>query len=281
VSGNAKNNAAILLSLLLTAVVCHGSSTRQIVRQGNDLYAKTDWQGAIAAYEKATAQEPGAIVPKFNKANALFKSDDFTAAADAYRQVSAESREIKLVAKAKYNLGNCFFEEGTRQKDSDLQKSIDSLKKAISTWREVLDIDPANRKARENIENAGLILKMLMDEQKKRQEQQQQDPNSTKQQDKQQQGDQSQQKQQQQEKQGQDPNDPNQPGQQQQQKQEQKKDEKTEENKEEQKAGEEQGQKVEEKKAAPDATAEQILRDEQDRKKNLQPGGYVPVEQDW
>lgn len=275
-SGNVSHKLVLGMTLvLMMASLCAAESARQAVRAGNELYAKKDWQGAISAYEKATADEPGAIVPEFNRANALFQSGDLAAANEAYKEVAAESRDLPIVARAKYNLGNCYFKEGMRQRDSDLQKSVDSLKEAIESWRGTLEIQPGNRNAAHNIEVARLTIKEIMDEIKKQQEQQKQDPNSAQQQNQQQnqqqQGDQ--QQQQQQSEQGQDPNDPNQAG-----RQQQKQEEKEEEKQEEQQS---QAQQTQEKKEATDATAEQILREEQDRKRNVQPGGYVPVEQDW
>jgi hypothetical protein len=274
--------------LLLVTASCFGASARQDVRAGNELYAKKDWQGAVAQYDKAMAEEPGAIVPKLNKASALYREGDIAAATDAYKQVAAEATEMDMVARAKYNLGNCYFQEGKRQKDSDLQKSMDSLKEAIESWRGTLDIQPKNKNAPRNIEVARLVIKDIMDEQKKRQEQQKKDPNSQQQQDKQDQNKdgQGEQQKQDQKQQGQDPN--SNKDQQAKSKEEEKK--KEEQKKEEQKKEQEkqqqqdQQQKAQEKKDAPDATAQQILDDEKERKKQLQPnqpGGYAPVEQDW
>jgi Ca-activated chloride channel family protein len=79
---------------------------------------------------------------------------------------------MALVAKAKYNLGNCFFQRGSKQRDSDLQKALDDMKTSIDYWRQVLDLDPKNEKAARNIEVARLTIKDLLDQLKKQQEQQ-------------------------------------------------------------------------------------------------------------
>jgi Ca-activated chloride channel homolog len=258
--------------LLAAATACHAESASQAVRAGNKLFARKDWQGAIAAYDRAAAIDPASQVPKFNKAGALFKSGDYKGAVDGFNAVAGESRDLAMVAKAKYNLGNCAFKEGMRQKDSDMEKSIKSIRDAIGKWREVLAIQPGNKRARENIDKAALFLKKLMDEQKKKKQEQNKDPNS--QQQKQGQGEQKKQEQQQ---------DPNKPGQQGQDKKDQQEQKKEEQKKEEQKKEGGQQQKMEQKQA-PDTDAQQILNDEQDRKKELrpnQPGGYQPVDQDW
>jgi hypothetical protein len=268
VSARARNRLVVLV-LLAAASVCHAESAKQAVRQGNQLFAKKDWQGAIAAYDKASALDPASDVPKFNKSSALYRSGDVAGAADGFKAVAGDSRDLQMVARARYNLANCAFKEGIRQKDSDLKKAVESIQQAIVGWRAVLAIQPENKKAIANIDTAAIELKKLMDEQKKRNQQQKSDPNS------------------QQQKQEQDPNKPGQQDQQKQQDQsgKDKDQQKGEQEKKEQekKDGQEQ-QKAQEQKKAPDTTAEQILNDEQDRKKELQPnqpGGYQPVDQDW
>jgi Ca-activated chloride channel homolog len=271
---NAKvTNSLSMLLVLLVASLCNAESATQAIRSGNQLFSKKDWQGAMSAYDRAAAIDPASKVPQYNKSAALYESGDYKGAADGLQKVAAESRDLSMVARAKYNLANCAFKEGMRQKDSDLQKAVGSIKQAITGWRDVLAIQPDNSKAKDNLAKAALVLKQLMDEQKKRQQEQKNDPNQ------QQQG-QDQQKQ-----------DPNNPGQQDQQKDDQKdKDQKDkqQQNSEEQKKQQEQKEgkeqpKAQERKDAPDATAEQILSDEQDRKQNLRPdqSGYQPVDQDW
>ena len=79
---------------------------------------------------------------------------------------------MKLVAKAKYNLGNCYFQHGSKQKDSDLQKSLEDLQTSIVCWRSAMEIDPENEKAAKNIEVARLIIKDIIDQLNKQKEQQ-------------------------------------------------------------------------------------------------------------
>jgi len=243
--------------------------------QGNKFYKQGNFNEAINSYNQALTEAPDALEPKFNQANSYYRLDDLGKAMDLYRQVAAESKDMKLVAKAKYNLGNSYFQQGSKQKDSNLQKAIDDLKTAIGSWRGVLDIEPENKKAAKNIEVARLTIKDLLDQLNKQQQQdpnQPQDPNQQQQQNKQQQNpqqnqNQSQEQKQQQQAAGRDPNqpkDPNQP--QDQQKKQQQKEQK-------------QQQQV-----APDTTAQEILDKEQRRRKErqiLQRGPWQKVEKDW
>jgi len=241
-----------------------GKSVQTTVREANRLYAGADYSAAIDKYDEALIDQPTALEPKFNKANSYYRLDDLSKAIDLYREVSAESKDMKLVAMAKYNLGNTHFQQGIKQKDSDLQKAIDELKSSIDYWRQVLDIEPEKEKAAKNIEVARLMIKDIIDQLNKQQQQKQQKQQNQKQNQQQQsQGaDQNQQKQNKQKDSKQDPNHPQDPNQSQQQ----------------------QKQKARQQKVAPDTTADQILDDEQRRRKQrqiLQRGGYQKVEKDW
>ena len=278
-----------VLQVLLVVVIAQASfadSARVSTSTGNKLYKQGNFNEAINSYDQALLEAPGAPEPKFNQANSYYRLDDLSKALDLYRQVAAESKDMKLVAKSKYNLGNSYFQQGSKQKDSNLQKAIDDMKTAIGSWRGVLDIEPENKKAAKNIEVARLTIKDLLDQLKNQQKQQDpnqpqdpnrpQDPNqqSQQQQNSQQDPNQSQDQQQQQQAAGQDPNqpqDPNQAKNQQQQKDDAKEQEKAKEQKEQQQI-------------VPDTTAQEILDQEQRRRKErqlLQRGPWQKVEKDW
>lgn len=251
--------ATVLLFLLLT-YPAEADSAKDRLDDGNRLYADGSYNEAINKYDEALLEVPQALEPKFNKANSYYRLDDLGKAIDLYREVSAESKDMKLVSKAKYNLGNCSFQQGSKQRDSNLEKAIEDLETAIGHWRSVLDIEPENEKAAKNIEVARLIIKDIIDQLNK--QKQQQDPNQP--QNQQQQEQQNQQEQGQENQPNQQQQDPNQPQEAEQQ--------------------QEQNQQKEQKAAAPDTTAQEILDKEQQQKKQrqqLQRAGYQKVEKDW
>jgi Ca-activated chloride channel family protein len=271
-AGKYKTVVQILLVLLIAQAV-FAESARDSTSQGNKLYKQGNFNEAINSYDQALTESPGALEPKFNQANSYYRLDDLSKALDLYRQVAAESKDMKLVAKSKYNLGNTYFQQGSKQKDSNLQKAIDDMKTAIGSWRGVLDIEPENKKAAKNIEVARLVIKDLLDQLNKQQQQQQdpnqpQDPNKQQQQNQQQQSQQQdpnqpQNQKQQQQTAGQDPNKPQEPNQPQHQKTQPK----------------EQKQQV-----VPDTTAQEILDKEQRQRKErqiFQPSPGQKVEKDW
>jgi tetratricopeptide (TPR) repeat protein len=258
---NAKKLKIFLIVLLVMLLVrpVRAGSARDLLRQGNKLYANEQYNDAITQYDQALVENPQAPEPKFNKANSCYRLDDLGRAIDLYKEVAAEARDMKLVAGAKYNLGNTFFQQGMKQRDSDLQKALEDLQTSISYWRQTLDIDPENGNAARNIEVARLIIKDIIDQinkQKDEQDKQQQNQQQDQQQDQQQRG-----------------QDPNQPSSQQQQQTQQ-----------EQETGRQEQKKEEKQAQPPDATAQEILDNEQrqkERRQILQSRGWQKVEKDW
>ena len=272
----------LILLVLFLLRAAFADSAQVSTSQGNYLYEQGKFDEAIKQYDQALIDSPQALEPKFNKANSYYRLDDIEQAMNLYQQVAAESKDMKLVTKAKYNLGNCSFQQGTKQRDSNLQKAIKDMENAIGHWRGVLDIDPGNEKAAKNIEVARLTMKDILDQLKKQQKDanQPQDPNQSRQQ--------------------QNPNqsqDPNQPQQQQssqqgtdrsksQQKQQGSKEEPNQPQEPNQSQQSEQQQQQEQKQqvAADDAAAQEILDKEQrdkEQRQILQKAPYREVEKDW
>jgi len=254
-------------------------SAREMIQLGNQQYAEGQYNEAINKYNEALVEQPVAIVPKFNKANSYYRLDDLGEAIDLYQEVAAESKDMALVTKAKYNLGNCFFQRGAKQRDSDLQKALDDMKTSITYWRDVLELDPENAKAARNIEVARLTIKDILDQLKNQQEQQKEQSQQNQDQQQQQQENQ-QQGQQQQQDQSDSSQDPNQPqGGDQQQDPNEPQDQKQPDEQQ----GQQQQQQAQQV-AVPDTTAREILDKEQRQKEQrriLQSGRTQKVDKDW
>jgi Ca-activated chloride channel family protein len=248
--------------------VC-ADSAGDLLRQGNKLYESEQFGDAISKYDQALVENPQAIEPKFNKANSYYRLDDLAKAMDLYKEAAAESKDMKLVAKAKYNLGNTFFQQGMKQRDANLQKALEDLQTSIGYWRQTLDIDPENQNAARNIEVARLIIKDIIDQINKQKDEQDQQKQDQQKQDQQKQDQQQQNQQPQDQQKGQDPNQPDSQQQQPQEQQDKGPDEQKQEEKQEEK---------------PDATAQEILDNEQrqrEKRQILQNQGWQKVEKDW
>jgi Ca-activated chloride channel family protein len=254
--------------LLLTGVPALGADpARDRVREGNRLFADENYAEAINKYNEALVERPAALRPQFNKATSYYRLDDLGEAIDLFQDVAARTKDMSLVARSKYNLGNCFFQRGAKQRDSDLQKAIDDMETSITYWRQVLEIEPENAKAARNIEVARLTIKDLLDQLKKQQEQKQGDGQQNQQQDQSQAQPDPNQPRDPNQTSGQQPQEPNQPP--------------------EEAPKPEEGQSQDppqEKQVAPDMTAQAIIDREQRQKEQrrfLQRGRIQPVDKDW
>ncbi len=297
----------MILTVLFGLQTAFAGSARLSTLQGNKLYEQGKFDEAIKQYDQAVIDNPLVLEPKFNKANSYYRLDDLEQAMNLYKAVATESKDMKLVAKAKYNLGNCSFQQGTKQRDSNLEKAIQDMENAIGYWRGVLDTEPENEKAAKNIEVARLTIKDILDQLKNQKKQdpnqhgqqnqnQSKDPNQTQQQSQRQQDpnrpgqqqnqnqskdpNQAQQQNQQQQSSQQDANQPKTQQQQQSSKQEPNQPQKTNQQQTEQQQQQEQKQQV----SADDTAAQEIL-DKEQRDKNqrqtLQKARYKEVEKDW
>jgi len=168
----------LFLTTLLTIALMTGpawsDSVNSAVHQGNVLYAEGSFNDAIKEYDRAIAERPEAMEPEFNKADCYYRLDDLENAMGLYKKVAAECKNMQLVAKARYNLGNSYFKQGLKQRDSNLQKGVEFLSEAIVHWRQVLGIQPENKKAAKNIEITRLIIKDILDQINKQKEKQKQ-----------------------------------------------------------------------------------------------------------
>jgi Ca-activated chloride channel family protein len=149
-----------------------------LMRQGNGLYNRGEYDEALSRYQMAEVLEPDATAIHFNLGNALFRLGKYQEAARELELVMIDKKPERR-ANAMYNIGNVAFKAG-------------QLDPAIKAYAGALAIDPNDKQAKQNLE---FCLK-------KKQEQQNQ-PDSSQQ--KQQQNQQQQQDQQQQQQQRQQP----------------------------------------------------------------------------
>ena len=273
---------AVAWLVLLSAGASPGraDSARELVQQGNRLYAEGQYSEAFERYEQAQAGQAETMVPQFNQAASQYRLEELGRAMELYQEVAARSKDPALVAKAKYNLGNCLFQRGVEQAASNPQKALEDLKTSVGYWRQVRDLDPQNARAARNMEIAKRTIQQILEQQKQQQQQQDQQKDDQKK-EQEQQGDQ----QQQQDPSPQDPNEPQDPNDPQQQpsaqdpNQPQPEDPNESQPPQPQEQGEEKEQQL-----APDATAQEILDREQRLKEQRDvhlKGRYQEVEKDW
>ena len=148
-----------MVVLALTCTAAWGQDVRTFVNTGNQHYQASDFSEALNRYEQALTENPQAYRARFNQGNVYYRLDDLEEALKAYREVAAETKDMALVARAKYNLGNTHFQQGLKQQDSDLQKALAAMRDSITQWRSALELNPENVNTARNIEVARLKIK--------------------------------------------------------------------------------------------------------------------------
>ena len=161
--------AAVARVAVAAAVIGLPSSSaaqagRGDVQEGNRLYREGRYGEAHERYLEALRAAPDSPLIRFNDANALYQSDEFQRAVDAYRG-AIEAADPALEAQAWYNLGNALY----RQQE---------VEGALEAYKQALRRNPADTDAKHNLEVA---LEQLQQQEQQQQQQQQQESDDSEQ----------------------------------------------------------------------------------------------------
>lgn len=171
---NNKYTAAMILAMtcviLGASPYAYAGSPSKLVQEGNQAYVMGKYDQALSAYEKASVDMPESARIYFNKGAAFYKKEDYAKAKEAFKKAAVKTKDIKLEAAAKFNLGNCDFKEAKKQQDSDLNKAIKDCENSVRHYQAALELDPDLKEAGENIEIVRLVMKDILDKIKKEKE---------------------------------------------------------------------------------------------------------------
>ena len=129
---------AVLLGLSADPVRANDTS------EGIKAYQAGDFEKALKHFTDAQLNAPDQPEMLYNVADAYYKTGNFDAAVDHYRQV-LETDNMDLKHKTLYNLGNAEFRRGNAET-------------AIDHYKAALAIDPGDRLSRENLEFVQNVL---------------------------------------------------------------------------------------------------------------------------
>jgi tetratricopeptide (TPR) repeat protein len=121
---------------------------RARVDEGNRLYSEGRFDEAYQRYMDALRENPDSPVIRFNAANALYRSQDYQRAMEAYEQ-AVQSGDPKLQSAAWYNLGNALYR-------------AQQLEPALEAYKQALRTDPTDQDAKHNLER---VLEEMQQEQ--------------------------------------------------------------------------------------------------------------------
>ncbi|MCX6358108.1 MAG: tetratricopeptide repeat protein [Candidatus Aureabacteria bacterium] len=132
--------------------------------QGNELYKRGDYEGALKKYTEATTESPGTPELYYNIGDALYNLSKFKEASELFNKV-APAGDQALRSRSLYNMGNARYRIWKPGEDTS------ALKEAAEAYVKSLEANPRDRDAKYNLE---YVLKQIK-QQEKKQEQQQKD----------------------------------------------------------------------------------------------------------
>ena len=132
--------AAVTAAVVAVAPPAAAQPGRSDVQEGNRLYREGRYDEAHRKYLEALRAAPDSPVIRFNDANALYRTEEFARAVDAYRG-ALEAADPVLEARAWYNLGNALYRR--RQ-----------VEDALEAYKQALRRNPGDTDAKHNLEVA-------------------------------------------------------------------------------------------------------------------------------
>lgn len=143
---------------------------RNYIYKGNQLYREKRFSEAEVMYRKALEVAPASEAATFNLASSLLRqagsadpnsgNNPMNDAASMFQQLAQSAKDVNIVEKSFYNLGNMAFNQ------QNYQQSIEMYKNALRR-------NPDNDKTRENLRLAQIKLKEQQQNQDKNQNQNQ------------------------------------------------------------------------------------------------------------
>ena len=142
----------VCLAGLLPPAAVGAQPGRGAVETGNRLYAEGRFEEAHEQYLEALRAAPDSPIAPFNNGAALYRTDEFQRATEAFRQ-AAESGDPAVEARAWYNLGNALYRQ-------------QQLEPALEAYKQALRRDPTDGDAKHNLE---LTLEQLREQPRQQQ----------------------------------------------------------------------------------------------------------------
>ncbi len=162
----------ILVVVLFGALTSTPAELRS--SEAEDLYGRGKYLEAGQNYQRLLEKEPTNPKIIFNSGTTEYKNNLFEEAIEAFDQ-SLATDDLQLQEKSYYNRGNGLYRLGEstlENQPGQLDQTIASWERSISSYEQALALNPDNEKARANYRFVREKLTRLKEEQEKQQEQQ-------------------------------------------------------------------------------------------------------------
>ena len=141
-----KSFIILSIAILFSHSVLKAQQVQEIIKKGNDLYKKQQYEPAKKEYDEALTKDSANTIAKFNRANTAYRLAKPDDAIKSFDQLAAKYKASDEKAKAWYNKGVVL----SNQK---------RLEESIEAYKDALRQDPNDKDARENLQKALLELK--------------------------------------------------------------------------------------------------------------------------
>lgn len=131
--------AAALLMLIASPAIAQ--SEKELIKQGNEAYAKKDYPAAATEYGKVLAKNSDNATAQYNLGNAQYKSEKKEEAIASYDKAAAKLSSNVEKSNAYYNKGVVYHNDN-------------KLPECIAAYKQALKLDPNNEDARQNLQRA-------------------------------------------------------------------------------------------------------------------------------
>ncbi len=155
-----------IIAALVVVGDADAATLRSLVNEGNERYSGEEFDEALARYRLAVEEHPESFHAYFNLGAALYRVEEMTQAVGAFQsaaQLAREDGDEPNEALARYNLGNAFFRSSDADARTNPRAAIETLEKAVESYRRALELDPALEDARHNIALARKRMKALLE----------------------------------------------------------------------------------------------------------------------
>jgi tetratricopeptide (TPR) repeat protein len=150
-----KLSTIITLFFLLSATNSFSQNEKVILKKGNELYNKNEFENAAIEYQKITTTKPSNTTAQFNLGNALYKNNKIDASLSAYDNVLTSNGSTAEKSKAYYNKGVVLHNNK-------------KLPEAIDAYKNALKLNPADDDARQNLQQALIQQKQQKEKEQKK-----------------------------------------------------------------------------------------------------------------
>lgn len=130
--------AAVLAMLLplLSPGDAAAAGREKTLRQGNSLYEKGDYQGALQRYEEGATQ--GDERARFNRGNARYRLEEYKKSQEDFETLTSSAASREMRAAAYYNQGDALMKQ-------------ERPTEAVEAFRRAVTLDPSDPEARHNL----------------------------------------------------------------------------------------------------------------------------------